>query len=139
MIKQIRIAEQDVKFSTAFAWTFLYKSQFGEDPMATLIPVIRKVFSDPDIENLPEEAKGEAQTYALLEALGVTGVAQIAWAMAKSADSSIPAPLVWIASFGDDFPIIDLIDELVTEAISSCFTTKKSGAPSPTEPKKTES
>ena len=136
MVKTLQFGDRDVTFSTAFAWTFVYKSQFGDDPMAILVPVIKKVFSDPEIEKLPEDAREEAQTFALLEILGITGVAQIAWAMAKLSDSSTPAPLAWVASFGDDFPVMDLVEELITEAISSCFATKKSEAPIPAEPTK---
>lgn len=133
----MQIGDKTVNFSTAFAWAFIYKSQFGEDPVKTLLPTVKGVFSNKEIEAIEdEEEKEQAQVFALMEALGITGIAQIAWAMAKLADSSIPAPLPWIESFGDDFPVMDMLEELVTEAISSCFASKKSGAPIPAEPTK---
>jgi hypothetical protein len=137
MLKTMQFGEKEVQFSTAFAWAFIYKSQFGEDPVKTLLPTVKGVFSNKEIEAIEdEEEKEQAQVFALMEALGITGIAQIAWAMAKLADSSIPAPLSWIESFGDDFPVMDMLEELVTEAISSCFASKKSGAPIPAEPTK---
>ena len=137
MIKTLQFGEKEVTFSTAFAWAFIYKSQFGEDPVKTLLPTVKSILSDPAIDSIENESeKEEAQVYALLESLGFTGVAQIAWAMAKLADSSIPAPLPWIESFGDDFPIMDMITDLVIDAITSCFSTKKSAAPIPAEPTK---
>lgn len=137
MIKTLQFGEKDVVFSTSFAWAFVYKSQFGEDPIKTLLPTVRGVFNNPEIEAIEdEELKEQEQVFALMDALGITGVAQIAWAMAKLADNSIQPPLPWIASFGDDFPVMDLLTELVTEAITSCFASKKSGAPIPAEPTK---
>ncbi|MBQ7676797.1 MAG: hypothetical protein IJT32_01050 [Lachnospiraceae bacterium] len=137
MVKTMQIGDREVTFSTAFAWAFIYKSQFGEDPVKTLMPTVKGVFSNPAIESIEdEEEKEREQVFALMDALGITGIAQIAWSMAKLADNTIPAPLPWIESFGDDFPVMDMVEELITEAIVSCFATKKSGAPIPAEPTK---
>lgn len=139
MIKTLQFGEKEVTFSTAFAWAFIYKGQFGEDPMVALVPAIKSVLSDPEVAGLPDGGeKDQVQALLLLERLGVVGVAQISWAMAKLADPNVPVPMAWIASFGDDFPVMDLIGELITEALMSCFATKKSGAPIPAEPKKTK-
>lgn len=127
MIKTITFGEKDVRFSTAFAWTFTYKSQFGHDPMKLLIPAIRR------IDQLPEGATSEDQAYILFEDLGVTGIVQIAWAMAKLCDPSIPDPLGWVDLLGEDLDVGALIGELVVDAIQSCFSTKKSNAPIPTK------
>ena len=137
MVKTLQFGEKEVTFSTSFAWAFVYKSQFGDDPIKTLLPTVKGVFSNKEIEAIEDEdEKEQAQVFALMEALGLTGIAQIAWAMAKLADSSIQPPLPWIESFGDDFPVMDLLTELVTDAITSCFATKKSEAPIPAEPTK---
>lgn len=139
MLKTMQFGDKEVDFSTAFAWTFIYKSQFGEDPVKVLLPTIKNTLSNSEIDSIEdEEEKEQAQVYALMEELGMTGIAQIAWAMAKLADNNTPAPLPWIESFGDDFPVMDLLTELVTEAIYSCFASKKSEAPIPAEPTKTK-
>ena len=139
MIKTLQLGGKEVVFSTSFAWAFVYKSQFGDDPIRTLLPTVKGVFNNPELESIEdEERKEQEQVFALMDALGITGIAQIAWAMAKLADNTTPPPLPWIASFGDDFPVMDLLTELVTEAITSCFASKKSGAPIPAEPTKKE-
>lgn len=130
MIKTLPFGEKEVQFSTSFAWTFIYKSQFGKDPAGLLLPVIRQVNDEND------DAKELG--YIAYEVLGFTGITEVAWAMAKLVDSSIPEPIKWIESFGDDFNAGDLVDEIVPEAIISCFASKKSSAPIPptkSEPK----
>ena len=121
MIKTIQMGEKEVQFSTSFAWTFIYKSQFGKDPAQTLLPAIK------DLQGVDEDAAG----YTLIEKIGFSGLAEISWAMARLADKKTPDPETWVASFGDDFAIMDLVTDVIPEAINSCFTTKKSGAPTP--------
>lgn len=134
MIKTLEFGDKKVSFSTSFAWTFKYKSQFGKDAAKVLMPTIKKT-QDPH----PSHGKPltpEDQAYILYEELGFTGIAEIAWSMASLLDRNIPDPVTWIASFGDDFNSFDLI-ELVIDAIESCFSTKKSPAPTQTNQKKT--
>lgn len=134
MLKTMEFGGKEVTFSTAFAWAFVYKAQFKEDPVKTLVPAIKSVLSDPEINSITDEdSANEAQVYALLESIGFAGVAQISWAMAKLVDNNIPDPFTWVESFGDDFPVLDLIAELVVEAISSCFATKNLSTPNPAE------
>lgn len=121
MVKTIQMGEKEVQFSTSFAWTFIYKNQFGKDPAQILLPAIKK------LQGASEEEAG----YGLIEELGFTGVAEICWAMARLTDKKIAEPEVWIASFGEDFDMLSLVTEVVPEAISSCFTSKKLEAPTP--------
>lgn len=131
MTKTLQFGEKEVQFSTSFAWTFIYKSQFGKDPAQLLLPIIREMNESEDAVELG---------YIAYEKLGFVGIAEIAWAMAKLIDSDIPEPVKWIASF-EEFPAGDLVDEIMPEAITSCFATKKSPAPVQEEkkpgPKKT--
>lgn len=123
MIKSIQMGEKEVQFSTCFAWVFIYKSQFGKDPAQILLPAVK------DLQGADEATAG----YTLMEKLGFSGVTEISWAMARLADKKTPEPEAWIASFGDDFALMDLVTDVLPEAIESCFTTKKSGAPIPPE------
>lgn len=137
MFKTMDFGGKKVSFSTSFAWCFIYKAQFRDDPIKTLLPAVKSALGDPAIEQIEdEEAREQAQAFVLLEELGVIGVAQIAWAMAKLADKGIPEPMAWVDSFGDDFPVMDILVEVITDAIESCFATKKSEAPIPAEPTK---
>ncbi len=125
MVKTLEFGDKSVSFSTSFAWMFRYKSQFGVDAAQSLVPIIKKA---------SETTAAEDQAYILFEELGFTGIASIAWAMASLLDSSIPDPERWVTSFGDDFPFLDIVSDLIPEAIASCFTTKKSKAPEVTNP-----
>lgn len=122
MIKTIHMGNKEVKFDTCFAWCFIYKSQFGKDPAQVLIPAIKD-----QTENAQENS------YALIEKLGFTGITEIAWSMAKLANKKIAEPEEWVVKMGEDFEFIEILSELIPEAIESCFTTKKSKAPIPVE------
>jgi len=124
MIKTLTFGDKQVSFSTSFAWCFIYKSQFHEDPARILIPVTKKMTEE-------QTDSAEDYGYALYEALGFVAIADIAWAMARLLDQSIPDPVAWVASFGDDFDITAVMLELIPEAIESCFATKKSSVPIP--------
>lgn len=129
MVKTITFGEKPVQFSTSFAWAFAYKAQFGQDPANILMPVIKNGIVDNG---------GEDITTLVLEEMGFVGIVQMAWAMAKICDQSIPEPVAWVASFGDDFEITPLISELLTEAILSMFTSKNSQTPQPKTKKAAE-
>ena len=133
MTKTIQFGDEEVQFSTAFAWCFIYKSQFGADPAKIVIPAIRKVYAttagDENEEENDEMANERA--FALFEEIGFVGIVQIAWAMAKLCDRTIPDPLTWISKYGDSIPTLDLVTELFPDIIESCFTTKKADSPIP--------
>ena len=128
MEKTIMFGDKPVKFSTCFAWVFIYKNQFGKDAAKVLVPAI-KTSGGSDAE-LAEH---------LYETVGFTGIAEIAWSTAKLADPSIPELMDWIESYGDDFAIDDIMSDLMPDVILSCFTSKKVQAPikrkKPAEPK----
>ena len=119
MIKTLTFGEKEVQFSTSFAWCFVYKSQFGQDPARVFMPAIKRVTERGD-----ENAES-----AIYEDIGLVGVAQIAWSMAKLCDKQVPDPITWVASFGDDFPALDIVTELIPEAIQSCFSSKNLNTP----------
>ena len=123
MIKTVKMGEKDVQFNTSFAWTFIYKNQFGKDPAQILLPAIKRL----------QGKKNEDAGFGLIEELGFSGIAEVCWAMARLADKRTPDPEAWVASFGEDFTVMDLVIDVIPEAINSCFTTKKSEAPIPPE------
>lgn len=117
MIKTLKFGEKSVNFSTSFAWCFVYKGQTGRDPAKDLLPVFSRIQSD-DITTDDEAAE------IYLSEVGFTGIATIAWSMAKLCDHSIPDPITWIVSFGDDFDLKTVLSELIPDALISCFTSK---------------
>jgi len=125
MLKTLQFGDKDVTFSTSFAWTLIYKSQFGRDALPILIPIIREA------NNAKNKADETELAMTFLEKLGFSGVVEIAWSSARLVDSSIPDPLTWVASFGDNFEPLDVISDLFPDLILSCFASKKSKAPIP--------
>lgn len=136
MIKTLDFGDKKVNFNTAFAWTFAYKAQFHQDPAKVLIPVVKKINDINDEESEDDTKEAEDLGMMLYEDLGFTGLAEIAWSMAKIADKDIPEPVTWVASYGDDFPMSDIVSDLIPEAVLSCFSSKKSSAPIPPETQK---
>lgn len=136
MLKTFQFGDKSVTFSTSFAWTLIYKSQFGRDALPILIPIIRET---ANTKKKPDEKKPDENELAMtfLERLGFSGVVEIAWSAARLVDSNIPDPLTWVASFGDDFEPLDVISDLFPDLILSCFASKKSKAPIPTAKKAT--
>lgn len=136
MIKTVQFGSKDVAFSTNFAWVFVYKSQFGLDPAKVLMPVVKKINSTLEKQQKEADASenssdDEEVGYMLYEELGLTGLADIAWSMARLADKSTPEPQTWVESFGDDFDMSALLQNVIVDAILSCFTSKKSKVLSP--------
>lgn len=125
MLKTLQLGDKDVTFSTSFAWTLIYKSQFGRDALPILIPIIREANS------AKKKADETELAMTFLEKLGFSGVVEIAWSSARLVDPSIPDPLTWVASFGDNFEPLDVISDLFPDLILSCFASKKSRAPIP--------
>lgn len=124
MIKTIQFGDKSIQFSTSFAWAFIYKSQFGKDAAKVLLPAIEKIFLVGG--NAPETEDQEAvQAMMLFEELGFTGIVEISWSMARLCDKTIPEPIQWVESFGDDFEPLTLVTEIITEAITSCFASKE--------------
>lgn len=114
MVKTINIGDKEVELNTAFAWTFIYKSQFGCDPTKVLIPAIQSA------QNKGEEEAG----FALLEGLGFVDTCKILWSMARLANKKIPELDKWIMSFGDDFNFMDVFADIIGDVINSCVASK---------------
>lgn len=128
MIKTIELGGQNVEFNTSFAWAFIYKSQFGEDPTQILIPAIQKA-------NTGAETTQDSGLQ-LLKELGFMGTCRIAWSMAKLANKEIPEVFEWINGFGDEFYFMDVFEEIISEAVTSCFSSKNSKTPDAQKKKK---
>lgn len=125
MIKTLQFGDKNIQFSTSFAWAFIYKSQFGKDAAKVLLPVIEKVLLVGGNNELESEDQETAQAIMLFEELGFTGIVEISWSMARLCDKTIPEPIQWVESFGDDFEPLTLVTEIITEAMTSCFASKE--------------
>ena len=142
MIKEIKIGDKDVKFSFGLASFYIYKNQFGQDAMTVILPLLSDIVNALDPKAFYKIKNQEEKNQAIFESIGgvldeiarveITELADIIWAFAKAADSEIPEPMKWYASF-DEFPIYDVGKELLPCLYESLISKKKIPISTPTE------
>lgn len=113
MEKTITIDGKEIRFKSNGATPLRYKAQFGRDYFKEILKMAPLANKNKD----DIEAKD-------LEALDFEVFYNIAWIMAKTADSSIPEPIAWLEQF-DEFPMTEVIPELQDMLLASIQTSKK--------------
>lgn len=117
MIKTISInEEQEVTLSNNVGWLLVYKDQFGQDIVPSLIPILNAgidlVYSiytttggklDKDTIAKLDTDVIEAAIYKLA-GFEMVDFLNVVWAMAKNADDKIPEPKKWLNQF-EVFPM----------------------------------
>ena len=130
MKKTIKIDGRDVTFDSSFYFAIIYKNQYNRDIMSVLMPVISDVLKGSDELFSTARGTGEITPSMIGDALEsiysleMTDIMGLIWAMAKMADENIPEPDEWFRSF-EEFPIIDILDELKGIIIPSLVSKKK--------------
>ena len=135
MQKTIKIGnEQSIILDNNSSWFLIYRNQFNNDILPTVMPVISTVLKM--ITDVIAEAKtddgiditkidGDVIDNALIElsALEFTDAIHIIWSLAKTANDDIPEPIEWLKRF-DNFPI-DVIIPVAFELIAKgCISVK---------------
>ena len=128
MIKTIKIGNKDVVLDNNVGWTLIYRDQFGQDIVPTIMPllagaidvisgVIEETNGEISMKNLAKVVDGDSFINAIVHIGGFEFVdfLHITWAMAKNADDSIPEPDKWIREF-DEFPV-DVVGPEVAKLI----------------------
>ncbi|HHV63824.1 MAG TPA: hypothetical protein GXX46_01915 [Peptococcaceae bacterium] len=111
MEKILTIDGRQVPFKSTGAFLLRYKAQFGRDALQ-------------DIYKL-QEAIGENNEVKDLSALDLEVFYNLVWTLAKTADPTIPPPMEWLDSFSE-FPLMDILPELMNMMFSSLGATAKS-------------
>lgn len=114
MEKTLTIDGKQVRFKSTAATPLRYKAQFGSDYFADLMKMLPLVNMKDDIEKLDYEA---------LRLIDFEVFYNIIWALAKTADKTIPEPIEWLDGF-DEFPILEILPQL-QDLIASSFQGKK--------------
>lgn len=128
MIKTVKIGKQDVVLDNNIGWTFVYRDQFGQDIIPSIMPMFASAMDI--ISGLAKETEGNGDEITLKDILKLTDgdtlinaiihlgsfefvdFINITWALAKNADDSIPEPKIWIKQF-DEFPVDAIGPEVV--------------------------
>ena len=116
MEKTIEISGKQVTFKSSGAIPKRYKMQFQRDFFKDLIGM---GLSSMNLKDASEDEQLKA-----IRNLDFDLFYDIAWTLAKTADSSIPDPLTWLDSF-DTFPIIDILPEIQDMLAASISSKKK--------------
>ena len=124
MIKTIEISGRDVQFDTSLSWMLLYRTQFGSDPIDIVMPAIKAAIP---LFNRAGEEFSEADYDLLTDVLSeisLTEGLQLIWSLARNADRKIDDPANWYHGF-ENFPLDDVLSEIVPALVESCISTKK--------------
>ena len=126
MEKTITIGGQDFRLRASALIPRLYRFRFGRDmirDMAQLEKAYKKASA------IKEDATDEEQREAQLSALDLTIFENVAWTMAKNADSNIPNdPDKWLDSIDGVFSIYEVMPtilELWTAGLETTSTAAK--------------
>ena len=129
MEKTIKIGKQEVRLSNNIGWALIYRDQFGQDIIPTLMPLLAglldivggllkdKKTDQLSLADIAELTDGDAMMNAYVHLGGVefTDFINVTWSLAKCADDSIPEPAIWVRQF-EEFPI-DVIGPTVFSMI----------------------
>lgn len=115
MEKTIEISGKQVTFKSSGAIPKRYKMQFQRDFFKDLLGM---GVANVKFDKLSEDKKLEA-----IRKIDFDLFYDIAWTLAKTADSSIPDPLTWLDGF-ETFPIIDILPQ-IQDMLTASITSKK--------------
>lgn len=129
MIKTIKIGKQDVVLDNNVGWTLIYRDQFGQDIIPSIMPMFASAMDivsglaketdgdEIELKDILKLTDGDALINALIHlgSFEFVDFVNITWALAKNADDSIPEPKIWLKQF-DEFPV-DVIGPEVVKLI----------------------
>lgn len=103
--------EVKAKFASRGSTPMRYNMQFGSDFFIDLMKLeaLEKLSQNP--------------TYEELKGLNMDVIYNITWALAKTADPTIPEPLEWLDQF-EQFPLMEIVPD-INELIRHSLGTKK--------------
>jgi len=111
--KTIEIDGKQIRFKSSGATAIRYKMQFRKDYFAEILRL--NTLGKLNIENMDPDA---------LDKLDFEVFYNIAWTLAKTADSTIPDPFTWLDEF-EQFPIFDFIEVIQDMLIATIQSKKK--------------
>lgn len=107
---------KQVTFKSTAATQLRYKAQFGKDYFADIM----KLYPLAKLADVnPEDMDMET-----LKLLDLEVFYNLLWAMAKTADKSLPDPITWLDEF-EVFPLFEILPEVQELIISNLQTKKK--------------
>lgn len=145
MEKTIKIDKKSVRLSNNIGWTMEYRDQFNHDIVPTLMPmlaaildilggIVDSVGSTKEIgyDDLIKAVNSDKMLGAVIHMSGLEFVEliNIIWAMAKTADETIPEPREWVKQF-NNFPLDEItptVFRLIVDGVMSSKNVKRLGS-----------
>ena len=141
MEKTIKIDKKSVRLSNNIGWTMEYRDQFNHDIVPSLMPMLAAILDilggvvetvgtkDVGYEDLIKAVNSDKMLDAVIHMSGLEFVEliNIIWAMAKTADESIPEPREWVRQFST-FPLDEIaptVFKLIVEGVMSSKNLKR--------------
>ena len=112
MERTIIIDGNQIRFKSTAATPLRFKAQFGKDYFAEILKLdkLRELKENENIE--------------VLKSIDFDVFYNIAWVLAKTADSSIPEPMTWLDEF-EEFPLFEIFEEIQDLIMASISSKKK--------------
>lgn len=122
MEKTIKIGSKEVRLNNNVGWALAYRDQFGRDVIPAIMPLLAGVLdvmsgivaetgktNNLKPADLLQILDGDRLMDAVLHLGGLefADFINITWALAKSADDTIPEPKEWVKDF-ETFPIDEI-------------------------------
>ena len=138
MDKIVKIGNTEVLLNNNIGWTMIYRDQFGQDIVPTIMPMLSASLDvvsgiiaetgkteDLELKDLMRVFDGTALVDAVIHLSGLefTDLLKITWAMAKSAKNDVWPLESWVKQF-DSFPV-DEVAPVVFELIASSMISSK--------------
>ena len=108
MEKTIEFSGQKIRFRATMRTLLIYKRQTGREYLADAAELRNIIKTDADGKPM-QDANGKP--IIDLSALNTEALCSVAWAMAKTADDSIPPMDDWLDQF-EEFPMLTILTEL---------------------------
>lgn len=104
MEKLLEIDGKQINFKTTAATALHYKAQFHRDYLVDVLKLVKlKKLQNLDVNNLDFDE---------LSQVDFNGMYNLVWALAKTADRTIPDPISWFDQF-QEFPIMEIFYDLI--------------------------
>lgn len=112
MEKTIKIDGRDVTFKATGGVMLRYKNQFGREYIADIMEL--EEFQNTKTLKKVKQSDGSIKVIESYEytKLNLETFYNLAWTLAKTADSTIPDPLTWLDSF-NTFPVFEILPQLM--------------------------
>ena len=136
MKKIINVDGREIKLQDSYAFALYFKQQTGKDFLSVVLPVISdslRAAGDnleglEDLESLKikDLTHLTAQVLENVYTLELTDLYDLVWSLAKAGNKNLEDPIEFYSEF-DDFPIIEVLGEILPWLIESCGASKAVG------------